>query len=271
MNKLKVGTRLSLGFGCVCLLLVVTIGVGLSKVAMLNDGTTFIVHNKLPKIEQSHILLEQVDASAIAARNMMLNDDPADRQRQIAMIQASRKTAAEMLDLLNKAMVTPDGQAIMRSMQADRQRYESGQDKQVAMILAGKLDEAKTLSVNELRPALAAYKGAMVKMVERQTAQINDTAGAAQQAYIDARNQMIGIGVFALLAASAIGVMITRGLLKQLGGEPDYAADIAAQIAAGNLGVSVAVGANDRSSLIFAMESMRAQLAGVVRDVRAST
>jgi methyl-accepting chemotaxis protein len=108
-------------------------------------------------------------------------------------------------------------------------------------------------------------------MIERQTAQIHDTARAAQQAYIDARNQMIGIGVFALLAAAAIGVTITRGLLKQLGGEPDYAADIAAQIAAGNLGVRVALGANDSSSLIFAMESMRAQLAGVVRDVRAST
>ena len=271
MNKLKVGTRLSLGFGCVCLLLVVTIAVGLSKVAALNDGTKFIVHNKLPKIEQSHTLLEQVDATALAARNMMLNDEPADRQRQIATIQASRKTVAEMMELLTKAMVTPDGQAIMRDIQADRQRYEAGQDKQVAMILAGKLDEAKTLSLNELRPALAAYKAAMVKMIARQTAQIDDTARAAEQAYIDARNQMIGLGVFALLAAAAIGVMITRRLLKQLGGEPGYAAEVAGAIAAGNLGVNVVLARNDRASLMFAMDAMRAQLAGVVREVRAST
>jgi hypothetical protein len=54
----------------------------------------------------------------IGASRVMLNDDPADRQRQAATIQASRKTAAEMLELLNQAMVTPDGQAIMRSLQA---------------------------------------------------------------------------------------------------------------------------------------------------------
>ena len=271
MNKLNVGTRLSLGFGCLCLLLVVTIGAGLSKVAALHEGTSFIVHNKLPKIEQSHTLLEQVDVSALAASNMMLNDDAADRQRQAELIQASRKTVEAMMDLLNKAMVTADGQAIMRELQADRQRYEAGQDKQITLILAGRLDDAKTLAAGELRPALAAYKAAMVRMIERQRVQIDETARAAAQAYIDARNQMLGLGVFALLAAAAIGVTITRGLLRQLGGEPGYAAELADAIAAGNLGVKVVLAGDDRASVIFAIESMRAQLAGVVRDVREST
>ncbi len=260
-----------LGFGCVCVLLIISIALGLSKISALNDGTKFIVDNKFPKIEQSHVLLEQVDASVIAANNMMLNDDEADRQRQIQAIMESRKVGADMLERLTGAMVTPDGQAMMGAIHADRERYQAAQDRQIALIQAGKLEEVKAYSIREVRPLLAAYKAALGKMIERQTGQIQATALAARQAYIDARNQLIGMGVLALAVAATIAVLISRGLLRQLGGEPDYAAEIAGAIAAGKLGVHVALAKNDSGSLMFAIEAMRAQLAGVVRDVRAGT
>ena len=59
--------------------------------------------------------------------------------------------------------------------------------------------------------------------------------------------------------------------MSQLGGEPDYAAAIAGRIAAGDLGTDVTVKANDRSSLLFAMKSMRDNLANIVGQVRMGT
>jgi hypothetical protein len=49
MNNFKVGTRLALGFGCVCVLLVFTVAIGVSKMAALNAGTTYIVQNNSRK------------------------------------------------------------------------------------------------------------------------------------------------------------------------------------------------------------------------------
>jgi len=80
--------------------------------------------------------------------------------------------------------------------------------------------------------------------------------------------------VLTLLAAalgSLVAWMITRTVKQQLGGEPSYAAGVARQIAQGDLSVRVQLAPGDTSSLLHAMEDMRAGLARVVADVRQSS
>ena len=87
-------------------------------------------------------------------------------------------------------------------------------------------------------------------------------------------SRLIYFSIGALILAAilfVIGLMISRGLLKQLGGEPDYAAAITRRIAEGDLAVSVDLKDNDQSSLLFAMKSMRDSLARVVGEVRSGT
>ena len=88
------------------------------------------------------------------------------------------------------------------------------------------------------------------------------------------RNLATALSVSVLLLsllAAAIGTLITRGILKQLGGEPVYAASIVDKIAAGDLSVNISVKEGDRSSLLFAMLTMRDHLAGIVGNVRSGT
>ena len=69
----------------------------------------------------------------------------------------------------------------------------------------------------------------------------------------------------------ALGVVIRAALLRQLGGEPAYAAGIARRIAEGDLGVHIEVAPNDRSSLLHAIRAMRDDLAKIVIEVRDGT
>ena len=77
------------------------------------------------------------------------------------------------------------------------------------------------------------------------------------------------------LIAVAVGSLaawyISRGLLRQLGGQPDYAAGIVGSIAAGNLAVQIDTAHNDSASLLFAMKGMRDNLVAIVQEVRAGT
>jgi methyl-accepting chemotaxis protein len=75
----------------------------------------------------------------------------------------------------------------------------------------------------------------------------------------------------ALLIGGAMAWLITRSLLCQLGGEPDYAADIAGRIANGQLDMKVALRDGDRASLLFAMDTMHARLVDLVGHVREAT
>jgi methyl-accepting chemotaxis protein len=271
INKLKVGTRLAVGFGVVCILLVMTVLIGINRLATLDAGTTLIVHDKWPKIEKSTVLLENVDTIAIALRNMMLNADEKDRKLQLSRIAEARKNVDTALTELDALISSEKGSAKLSAVMENRVRYKGGQDKLIALIQSGDEEAAKAYLADELRPVLGAYKAALKDLIAHEVAQIRQTGEMAEQTYQDSRLLMLGLGALALSLAAAIGFVITRGLLKQLGGEPGYAAEIAGEIAAGKLDVQVAVAANDQTSLLHAMESMRTQLAGVVRDVRAST
>ncbi|MEO6353366.1 MAG: methyl-accepting chemotaxis protein, partial [Burkholderiaceae bacterium] len=80
----------------------------------------------------------------------------------------------------------------------------------------------------------------------------------------------VSVLLLALLAA-LIGTLISRGLLRQLGGEPAYAAAIVEKISAGDLSVAIKIKPGDQSSLLFAMQSMRDRLGAIVGQVRGGT
>ena len=97
--------------------------------------------------------------------------------------------------------------------------------------------------------------------------------------YIDTVNATIwqralGFGAVALVLAVALlvlGTLVARNLLRQLGGEPDYARSIARSIAQGDLAVAVATRPGDQSSLMLDIQAMRDSLHRIVQRVRNGT
>ncbi|MGZ5202748.1 MAG: methyl-accepting chemotaxis protein [Telluria sp.] len=253
------------------MLLLITIAVGISKVSTLNAGTAGIISNQFPKLQRAHEALTSVDTIAIALRNMMLNPKPDDRKRQLDLIVAARGKTDKALQELRDAMVTDAGRGLMNTVSESRAAYRNGQVELLALIDGGKDDEARAYLAEKLRPVLGTYKAALEKLIEHENDNVLKAGQAAEQTYFVSRTLMLGLGALALLLATAIGWAITRSLLRQLGGEPAYAAAIASEIAAGNLNVQVKVAPDDHSSLLHAMGMMRAQLASVVGEVRSGT
>ncbi|AEK62192.1 methyl-accepting chemotaxis protein [Collimonas fungivorans] len=70
---------------------------------------------------------------------------------------------------------------------------------------------------------------------------------------------------------SATMLLIIRSVTRSLGGEPSYAAAIAARIAGGELDLAVLVDGKDKSSLLHAMRQMQLQLAAAITEIREGT
>ncbi|AIY40254.1 Methyl-accepting chemotaxis protein I (serine chemoreceptor protein) [Collimonas arenae] len=75
---------------------------------------------------------------------------------------------------------------------------------------------------------------------------------------------LFAIGAF----VSALMLLVIRSVTNSLGGEPQYAAGIAARIADGDLDLRVEVAARDEHSLLHAMRQMQERLAATVREIR---
>ena len=82
--------------------------------------------------------------------------------------------------------------------------------------------------------------------------------------------QSLGILVVLAGALSAVVVLLNRGILRSLGGEPSYAAEIADQIARSDLTAVVKTAPDDRSSLLFSMKRMQEQLTQTIGTIKIS-
>ena len=74
--------------------------------------------------------------------------------------------------------------------------------------------------------------------------------------------------VFITLILLLLSVLITRGLLRQMGGEPITAAKIAHSFSKGDLTMDIRLKPNDQSSVLHAIKSMRDSFSSIVGHVR---
>ncbi|MBC3833246.1 cache domain-containing protein [Undibacterium amnicola] len=88
--------------------------------------------------------------------------------------------------------------------------------------------------------------------------------------YQSAIQMLITVGILSFLLF-AFGFFISRGLVKQLGCEPQYAVDITSAIAAGDLTVHIALDTENQSSLLYSIFTMRNSLRDIIREVRKGT
>ncbi|MDB5991157.1 MAG: hypothetical protein JWQ10_2560 [Herbaspirillum sp.] len=88
-----------------------------------------------------------------------------------------------------------------------------------------------------------------------------------QAFYAELRNMLIILaivgGVLMALTAAVI-----RSVMRSLGGEPAYAASIAAKIAEGNLDLQVELKAADTGSMLYMMRRMQQQLSSTIAQIR---
>jgi methyl-accepting chemotaxis protein len=103
-----------------------------------------------------------------------------------------------------------------------------------------------------------------------QTLLVARSAAADRQRSLNRATVVVG-SLVAIVLAAGLGFWVSRSILRQLGGEPQYATDIAREIAAGNLAVAIDSRAGDQANLLGAMREMRDSLARIVGQVRSGS
>jgi methyl-accepting chemotaxis protein len=123
----------------------------------------------------------------------------------------------------------------------------------------------KTLQENT--PAFRAAEDSLNKLVAMNVQYGDDAVKHADAASAKAMSSMyISAGVAVVLLV-AIGLFILNGIMRQLGGDPAYAAEIVRRVADGDLSGEVRLKAGDTTSLLATMKGMIERLSQVVQDV----
>ena len=268
-NKLTVTTRLFLLVGMMAAVMAMLGWTGLRGVNIATQGIQYIYDERLLAmgyLGDAMDVAEDIRGSLqkVADRNL-LGLTEADVQQQLATISnddslfnkaikdyETTKPVAEEQKLLDQILP-----AWAKYLEVRGRVLAARQTKDFDRLLADSRTQYRQLrdllgKLNQLQLPLSAdyYKSAKAE---------------AAEIY---RLNLILLAV-GLLSGIAVALLIVRSLLKQLGGEPAYAAAVVTEVANGNLTVDIRIRDGDSTSMLAAVKGMVERLAQVVSEVSA--
>ena len=271
---MKVGTRLALGFALVLFFLVAVTVVGIFRMAQIQDRLDRVVSVNSVVSRLVIDMRNNVGDRISSLKVLTLMTDPADMEPEMNNIKArADKYGADQkkLSAVFAREGSPEEKALLVQINENEALAQAAIAKASALWLGNDAESATRVLIKEIRPPQKKWMEGLDKLATLEEKMSEQAQAEAQSGFQNARNMMIILG----LVAGALGVLaawfITRGLLKQLGGEPDYTARIASSIAAGDLSVRIDTENAAQGSLLMEVREMRNSLKGIVGQVRGGT
>jgi len=271
LSALKVSSRLYLGFG---LLLVLLLGIAVfsyTRLSSLNDNVNFLVSDRYAKTVLVDSISNNVNLIARAVRNVALSTDESVISQEMDRIKKAREESNATLRKLDDVIPSEKGKALMAALKQSSVEYYVEQENLLALLAKGNADEARKQIFGAMRIKQATMFGALKQLSDYHRALMDETVAQSQETYRHACVLLTIVSAAAFALSLIAALLITRSIIRQLGGEPDYAMSIASDIASGNLARSITIRPGDQTSLIASIRVMRNRLAEIVGQVRAGT
>ncbi|MGJ7483768.1 methyl-accepting chemotaxis protein [Variovorax sp. LT2P21] len=273
-NSLKVSTRLIGGFAIVAAIGGVIGTQGILKSAQISAMASQMFDRETVGLRKAAEANMHLLAAGRAIRSAVMASSIEDRDRQLAEMRKRMEGMNRELTSVGDQFVTASGKALLQETTAAARAYEAGINEVVELLRNEPPGEARASTAKlfgDVRAAADKADDLLTVVVNRKQGNAESLAAETTAIADSIRVQLIFLTLGGVLVGLVLGLLISRGLTRQLGGEPGYAADIAGRIAAGDLTVDIQTRPNDRTSLLHAMKSMRDSLSRVVTGVRTGT
>ena len=274
LANMKVGVRLGLGFALVLVLLVIVTVVGILRMAQIQNRLDHVVNVNNVVTRLVVDMRNNVSERVTSLRTLTLMTDPADMEPELTRFkEQTAKYDALQQKLAAKFSVEalPEEKSLLNQVKEAEGAAMPAIAKASELYLANNAMDATRVMVKEIRPAQKKWLEALDQLGKLEDKMNAQTQVDAEAAFASARNFMLVLLALAVALGILAATVITRGLLKQLGGEPGYTAKIAGSIAEGDLSIAIDTKSSDRGSLLIEMKQMRNSLVDIVSQVRRGT
>ena len=240
---------------------------GQSKMAEVYEKTNFANTNAVPAISSLSEATESLGRTRIRIYRHVLTEGAAEKAKVEATLNQSRDAISKALKDYEKTLYDDKDRLLLKDDFEALAAYLKGADLVIDYSNQNKIDEAKA-TLAEFAPQAERVNKALNEHMDYNMALAKKSAEDAVTAKTDAAFTSNLIAGAALLLMSLIGFLVTRDLLKQLGGEPAAAAELANKIAQGDLSSRIELKAGDSKSLMAAMQNMSRAIQALVDDAK---
>nr|WP_312483357.1 methyl-accepting chemotaxis protein [Achromobacter ruhlandii] len=268
LGNLSIGSRLTLGFGTVLVLLLALTGLSqyeLSQIGGINRTITEQTWTEASAINRIDVTTR---ANARANLELIVNTDPRAAETLFARIDTNRKVIDQALETLRPLFSTEDERQRLRLLEDVRGRYVKSFQGVGALLKRGERDAARQRLLEETLPLLDSLQDHIIEISRIQAAKMADASA-------DSRKVIDNAGMLNLILsglAVVLGGLFAWRVSKSITAPLAQAVSVAETVARGDLGQPIhAVTRDETGRLLRALHDMQDKLAGAVRTIRAGS
>ena len=272
MKQLTVKARLALLSAVLCVFMVIIGIAGLRGITSSNAGLETVYNDRVVPLQQLKAIADAYAVAVIDAINKA-NAGLLSAEEAASGMSAANLTIADNWRAFRATTLTTDELKLAKEAEQLFRPADEAITRVLAQLKDMKGNQAGRLNQFDgaLYQAIDPISNKINELVELQLGQAKIEYEAAQQNYVAIRNLNLGMMAISVVLAVLLSAWITRRLLRQLGGEPDYAAAVVNQVAGGRLDVAITLRPGDQDSLLACIANMKQQLAESIGEVRRSS
>ncbi len=268
INNMSVATKLWLAVTVIILSLVLLIGFAAVRTSRLQAETAVTLGALSERVKAASTWAGLAEANAVRTRAVITTFDPSIESAFTDAMVATNKKIDEVQKKIEAMTLSPQAQAQMQKIGANKKAMQEIQEKANALKSSGSSEEAQTVISSQYNPAVEAYLGALrelVQMEEQATVSYSQEMGEARVATV----RIAGIAIVFILAGILVGASV---LIRSIRRPLDQANHLAARIAQGDLSARIDTSRGDEfGELMKSLARMNESLARMVHQVRQST
>jgi methyl-accepting chemotaxis protein len=270
-KNLKIGMKLGIGFAVALIMLIAISVTSTLRMADMTSATAMIVDDRIPMIEMSNEIMENILIIARSLRNVVLSPDRDFERTQLEIIANARKNSGELIEKIKPLINTEKGKELLGKVIEERIKYNAALDSllPVATSTSSQFNAKKATEIllgdytkiaNEYIAQLKNFSDFQKEVAEKSGKDAAETASTA-------RSLVITLSILAIVLTALFAWWITLSITKPL----TEAVNVANLLAEGDMTVKIEVSSKDETGqLLTSMKAMTEKLSQVIGEVRSS-
>ena len=265
---MRIISRLYFGFAS---LLVIMVGItlfGLFKISVADSNLTQLSEQTAVEQRQAINFRGSVHDRAISIRDAVLVNNASlsqQHQNDINRLKEFYLTAAQTLNTMYANVQHSNEElSLLQAIKDIEVTALAATETLLQMVNASQNDAATKHLLVTVSPLYSEWLKRINKLIDYQEAQIQQQVSAAREQTSSFQSVMLVVTAIALLIGTMVAASSVARLKNMIGGEPEYAAEVIKQIAAGDLTVKLKVDASD--SILSAVQDLTVNLAEITQN-----
>ncbi|MCF4984735.1 HAMP domain-containing protein [Pseudomonas syringae] len=267
LRNMNIAPRAFLGFAMIGTLMLILGVFALSQMSKIRSATEVLADSNVPSIKSLDRFAEVSIRLRVLSYRLLVNRDPETQQKTIELMAMRNKQITDAQAVYEKLISTPDERNLYSQYVQLLGQYRQLEDRLKTLTRANNLDELQGLLNNEMVSNSDQMNVVLRKLVDINTAQLNEVKEQASIEYDSAFNMVIGL----LIAATLLTIVFAWMLIKSIT-TPIATALLAAEtIAQGNLTRPISIdGTDEAGRLLLAMKTMQDKLRDTLQGISGS-